>query len=57
LLIMFAKMLTDVEAVRELLEGAGEARTNAEAVVRIELANVLARADVLLGALAADEEG
>lgn len=53
---MFAKMLTDVEAVRELLEGAGEARTNAEAVVRIELANVLARADVLLGALAADEE-
>jgi hypothetical protein len=52
---MFATMLAGLEALEESLENAAESRTDAEALVRVELANVLARAGVLLGALAADE--
>ena len=52
---MFRQMSTDLEALRENLEDAGEAKTDTEALVRVELANVLARAGVLLEALAADE--
>jgi hypothetical protein len=54
---MFAQMLTALDAVQESLQDAPEARIDTEALVRVELANVLARGAVLLRALAADEEG
>jgi hypothetical protein len=52
---MWKRLSAELETLRERLEDIPEAKTDVEAVVRIELANVLARASVLLRALAANE--
>lgn len=52
---MYRKMLAQLEALQDSLEGAGEAKTDTEALARVYLARALARAATLLRALAADE--
>jgi hypothetical protein len=51
----YREVLEMVEKLEERLESAPEAKYDIEAVARIELANILARATVLLRALAEDE--
>jgi hypothetical protein len=51
----YRETLEMVERVESHLESAPEAKYDIEAVARIELANILARATVLLRALAEDE--
>jgi hypothetical protein len=51
----YRETLEILEALEERLESAPEAKFDIEAVARIELANILARATVLLRALAEDE--
>jgi hypothetical protein len=51
----YREMLRLLEEIRERLENAPEAQFDIEAVARIELANILARANTLLQALAEDE--
>jgi hypothetical protein len=48
-------LLEQLEALREALENAPPAATDAEAMVRVQLANHLAAAAQCLNALAADE--
>jgi hypothetical protein len=50
---MFVKIAELIDAAEEALLDSSEACTDVEALVRIELANVLARAAVLAHALAA----
>lgn len=52
---MYIEMLATLERVQAELEAAPEAKTDTEALVRMELANSLAAAVRYLRALAADE--
>lgn len=52
---MWKSMLDLLESMREHLEDASEPESDLHAVVRVELANLLARASVLLKALAESE--
>jgi hypothetical protein len=52
---VYIEMLATLERVQSELEGAPEAKTDTEALVRIELATSLAAAVRYLRALAADE--
>lgn len=54
---MYRELLQSFEQFEGKLDdtNAEEARTNAEAVIRVELAEIIARAAVLIRALAADE--
>ena len=52
---MYTEMLAMLEQVQSDLEAAPEAKTDTEALVRIEFANSLASAIRYLRALAADE--
>jgi hypothetical protein len=53
---MWTKMLEDLEAIEERLADAADEASDVRALVRIELANILRRAAVLLRALAQGEE-
>lgn len=53
---MFSELLEKTESLEKAFYAEPEALTDAEAVIRVEVANVLARLRVLFGALAADEE-
>jgi hypothetical protein len=52
---MWTKMLEELEALEERLADAPEETSDVRALVRIELANILRRAAVLLRALAQGE--
>jgi hypothetical protein len=52
---VYIEMLATLERVQSALEAASEAKTDTEALVRIELATSLAAAVRYLRALAADE--
>jgi hypothetical protein len=52
----YREMLELLEKLQEQIDDAPEAEYNTESVIRIELANILARARVLLVALADDGE-
>lgn len=51
---MFAKLLSKLEEVRDAIENV-EAKTDTQALVLVELSNVLARAASILKALTNDE--
>ena len=52
----FVELAKRFQALEECFLNAPEAVTDAEAVIRVELANTLARVGVLIDALAADEQ-
>jgi len=52
---MYHEMLNAVLAAQEYLENAPDATRDTEALLRVELAEVLARATAILRALANDE--
>ena len=53
---MYRKLLEQLHALEDGLDEAGECKTDSEALLRVMLANALARAARILKVLAADEE-
>lgn len=52
---MWKQLAKSLERLRERLEDAGESRTDTEALLRVQLAELLAQVSRMLAALANDE--